>query len=590
VRATGIAATTANTLYQNFACFMMGKNLTFTQSNVDLTVDMRQRTVEGFAQDEWRVRPNLTLTLGVRYSYFAPPWDKNGLMANFVPSLWNPAAAPRVTGGAPGSTASSARQPGTGNYCNGIIVNSQNYQTGPAAFNCTPIASPFGKYVYETSKNDFGPRFGIAWDPFKKGTTSVRAGYGIYHDQVSYSAAELLSLNPPYLQTVTQTLTTMDQPIPPGASLPIVASATPANIRAIATDFKTPYLQHWSIDIQHQFGAKTIVTAGYYGSKGTHLNGNTEYNNLPPGKAINSQCAQGTATLQDPGVVTIPCQVAGTAFTATPGILDQIRPYRGYRSINILETRYNSNYHSMQISAQHRFTGASQMNLAYTFSKNLTDNQTSSVNAAPQDANNIKAEYSRALLDRRHVLSVNYIYELPWFVAQKDLKEKVLGGWQVAGIVSYYTGLPFTVASSSYDPSGIGFIPSIVAGGRPLIICDPNQNAPRTVSQWFNGACFAKQTAAGATGVSNLPGNAARGLVDGPPTTRFDFTISKYLRFGGETNPVTLQLRAEAFNVFNHTNFRNLSTSRAITNETLFGSVTSFRDPRILQLGAKLTF
>jgi hypothetical protein len=268
----------------------------------------------------------------------------------------------------------------------------------------------------------------------------------------------------------------------------------------------------------------------------------------------------------------------GTAFTATPAILDQIRPFRGYRSINILETRYNSNYHGMQFYAQRRFAEASQVNVAYTWSKNLTDNQTSSISAAPQDSNNIKAEYGRALLDRRHVLNINYIYELPFFTEQRGLTGKLL--------ISYSTGLPFTVAYATYDPAGIGYIPAAVAGGRPLLLCDPNENAPRTVDQWFNAACFSAQTPAGATDVLNVPGNAPRGAVDGPPTKKVDFTLTKIIRF---TEDVKLQLRAEAFNVFNHTNFRNLSTSRALTN-TQFGQVTSFRDPRIMQFGIKLYF
>src|SRR5258705_4610031 len=235
----------------------------------------------------------------------------------------------------------------------------------------------------------------------------------------------------------------MDAPVPAGTG--VVATATaPVISRSIQSDFQTPYMQHWSLDIQHQFGAKTVVTAGYYGSKGTHLIGFTEYNDLPVGKAITTQCASGTNTLQTPGVVTALCMTPGTAFTATPAILDQIRPFRGYRSLNIMETRYNSNYHSLQVFAQRRFGGASQANVAYTFSKNLTDNQTSSVSTAPQDSSNIKAEYSRAILDRRHVFSMNYIYELPFFAEQKDFVGKVLGGWQASGIISYFTGLPMT--------------------------------------------------------------------------------------------------------------------------------------------------
>jgi hypothetical protein len=573
VRAPGVANTAVNNLYQSWANFLQGNNVTFTQTKLDVKVDLRQQNLEWFAQDEWKARKNLTLYYGVRYSYFGPAYDKNGLLSNFVPKFWNPAQAPQVTG-------AGNRVAGTGNFCNGLIVNSQNYQTGPAAFNCTPLASPWGKYVYQVSKNDYAPRVGLAWDPFGKGTTSVRTGYGIYHEQTPVSTIELLANNPPFQETKTATITTMDSPVP--ASQSVVASATaPVVARSIQSDFKTPYMQHWSLDIQHQFGSKTVVTVGYYGSKGTHLIGFAEENDLPPGLATKTQCASGANTLQTPGVVTTLCMTPGTAFTATPAIIDQIRPFRGYRGVNILETRYNSNYHSMQVFAQHRFAEASQVNLSYTWAHNLTDNQTSTVSTAPQDINNIRAEYGRALLDRRHVLSINYIYELPFRKEQKDFIGKVLGGWQASGIVSYFTGLPMTVTSATYDPSGIGFIPVSIAGGRPLLLCDPNAGAPNSVDQWFNTACFAPQNA---TGIQNIPGDAPRGAVNGPPTTRFDFTMSKNLRF---SENVRVQLRAEAFNVFNHTNFRGLSTAR---NSATFGQVISFRDPRIMQFGLKFIF
>jgi len=574
VRAPGVASTAVNNAYQSWANFLQGNNVSFTQTKLDVEVDLRQQNLEWFAQDDWKVKPNLTLSYGVRYSYFGPAYDKNGLLSNFVPELWNPAQAPQVRG-------DGTRVAGTGNFCNGMVVNAQNYTTGPAAFNCTPLASPWGKYVYQVSKHDFGPRFGLAWDPFGEGTTVIRTGYGIYHEQIPVSTIELLANNPPYQETKTATITTLDNPVPP--SLSVVASATaPTVSRAIQSDFDTPYMQHWSLDLQHQFGKKMVVTIGYYGSKGTHLIGFAEENDLVPGRAVVTQCATGTNTLQSPGAGgTVLCQTPGTALTATPAIFDQIRPYRGYRGINILESRYNSNYHSMQVFGQRRFSGVSQINVSYTWSHNLTDNQTSTVSTAPQDIYNIRAEYGRALMDRRHILSANYVYELPWYRHQKNFVGKVLGGWQASGIISYFTGLPMTVTSASYDPAGIGFIPAAIAGGRPLILCDPNSGGSRSVDQWFNTACFSPQTT---TGIANVPGNAPRGAVDGPPTKRVDFTMSKNIRFGETVN---LQLRAEAFNVFNHTNFRGLSTAR---NSTTFGQVITFRDPRIMQFGIKLLF
>ena len=177
----GTSAATApggTTVQQQWANFLLGTNVSFTQAAFDYTADLRQKTFEAYAQDDWKFRPNLTVYFGVRYSFFGSPYDKNGRLTNFVPELFDRNQAPLVTGG--GNRVAAVGK----NFCNGIIANAQNYQTGPANFNCTPISSPYGKFVVDAPKTDFAPRIGLAWDPFKRGDTSVRMGYGIYHDQV----------------------------------------------------------------------------------------------------------------------------------------------------------------------------------------------------------------------------------------------------------------------------------------------------------------------------------------------------------------------------------------------------------------------
>ncbi|MGC2237718.1 MAG: TonB-dependent receptor [Pyrinomonadaceae bacterium] len=605
--ASGVVSTgtqgTINANIQRFANFLVGNVTTFTQARYDLTADLRQKNIEWYAQDEWKVRRNLTLYLGIRYSYFGAPSDANGRLTNFFPELWNPANAPFVTG-AGNRVLPSAANPNA-NFCNGLVYNAQNPAfTAPTACALTP--SPYGNKVVKTPTRDFAPRVGLAWDPFGTGKTSVRMGYGIYHEQVLNGVyLTIIGTNPPYQETLSISNTRLDNPLG-GGTIGAASLAAPAQIRAIQGDWQTPYMQHWSLDVQQQIWKNTILTAGYYGSKGTNLIGIVDINLLAPGTARNSLCAQNTNFIGQAAAQTlVQCQPNGYAFrnaanvalnpqgnnsTTDTLILDQIRPYKGYRAINMIQPRFNSIYQSLQISAQHRFSGASQINLAYTWSKNFTDNQTDR-STAPQNPYNIAGEYGRSQLDRRHIFTFNYVYELPFFDKQEGFIGKILGGWQASGIVVYNTGLPFTATTSNFDPAGIGFLGSSVSGGRPNILCNPNEGAPNTQLQFFNTSCFQLNPASQAFGtanpalISNIEGTAGRGVIEGPRTFRIDFSMMKNIQF---SERFRLQLRAEAFNVTNMTNFRTLDLN--VINAT-FGNVTApTRDPRVLQFAAKFYF
>jgi len=587
---TNVIAPGGNATQQLWANFLMGTNVSLTQASFDYTADLRQITFEGYAQDEWKVRHNVTLYLGLRYSFFGSPIDRNGRLSNFDPSLWSAAAAPSVTG-------AGNRVPGTGNFCNGMIVNAA--ANIPSFPNCTPTISPWGGHVIDVSKKDFAPRIGLAWDPWGNGKTAIRTGYGIYHEQVLNGTFEQnIGTNPPFQQTCAVTGVSLDNPTPGGCA--VAAANTANNVRAVDPDWKTPYMQHWSLDVQRQLTSRTLVTVGYFGSKGTHLIGGFELNDLRPGQALSSQCAVGASTTPS-----APCQVSGTAFfsSAAEAILDQLRPYRGYRSITIIQPRYNSNYHSLQVSGQHRFSGASQLNVAYTWSKNLTDNPNDR-SASPQNTYDASLDYARATLDRRHIFTANFIYELPWFNNQHDVAGLILGGWQFSSIVTFQSGLGFTPTVSGFDPAGLGLIPQPLTTARPNLTCDPNAGAANTPQQWFNTSCFQitpiANTPPNGTGTvpfANVVGTVGRGIIQGPGTKRVDLTLTKNFRFNER---LRLQLRAEAFNVFNWTNPRTLSlgvwsaTTQPVAQggngSSTFGQVTAFRDPRIMQFGAKLYF
>lgn len=558
-----------STTSQLWANFLLGNFFNFNQSQFDITADIRSRSIEAFGQDEWRFRSNITLYYGMRYSRYQSPWSGDGTLTNFDPFVFNKAKAFLVQG-------NGVRVANSGDPFDGLIINSQKPVAGMTV-------SPYGKSVTRTP-NNYAPRVGIAWDPFKKGTTSVRAGYGIYFDQVSFNPWEsITSTNPPFQQKVNINSVTLDNPT--GGTTAV--SLGLQRVYGIDPNWKTPYAQQWSLDVQHQFGAKTLVTVGYYGSRGVHLTGLVDLNLLPAGYAISlgpTACAVGTSTTP-----TAPCQVAHQVFTSSTqeNILAQIRPYRGYDDVRYLQTAFDSNYHSLQTTFQHRFSRSSQFNANYTWSKNMTDAQ-NEFSTAPQNTYDLRAEYSRAIFDRRHIFNANFVYELPFYTDQKNFRGKLLGGWQVSGIFHFYTGIGFSPSTSSNDPAGLGLLGNSPSGARPDLICDPNtlsHNVPPGL--WFDKTCLANPPGTTLVDAVNRPGNAGRNTINGPSTTRLDATLAKNFRF---SESKSLQLRWEVFNVFNHTNFTTFLSTNATSASDGLINIGTTRDPRTMQLAAKFNF
>jgi hypothetical protein len=210
----------------------------------------------------------------------------------------------------------------------------------------------------------------------------------------------------------------------------------------------------------------------------------------------------------------------------------------------------------------------------------LTDNQTDRSTAAQNLYNFNSGEYGPAQYDRTHVFSASFIYTLPFFRDQKGFVGKTLGGWEVSVIANYYTGLPNTITTSGTDPAGLGIIGSSPSSLRPDVLsgCNINNSNP-TRLQWFNTACLVNVPA----GV-HRPGDEGRGIVRGPGYEGWNASASKNLVF---KERFRFQIRGEASNVFNHTNPTTLSTSMTATT---YGQITAYRDPRIIQLGAKFYF
>lgn len=517
-----------------FADFLTGRADTYTEDERDVTVNLRFGRRELFAQDTWKLRPNLTLDFGVRYQYFVPVTDKNNVLTSFDPSLYNRANAPTCT-----TAACTALVRGTGSETNGIVVAGST--------------SRFGKGINPADKNNFSPRVGIAWDPFSKGKTIVRAGYGFYYDQALVGIFEQNAFtNPPYNNQAVYSGTAISFSNPSGGALGNVPVRA---LIATAPDFTTPEIQQWSLGVQHEVFRNAVADISYVGTKGDHLIRPVNIN-YPQPADVNR---------------------VGIANANT------VRPYLGYSTINMRETSAKSRYHGLLASFNYRLSRDLSLTTSYTFSKNMTDasNDRDAVDT-PQNPLNYRSEYAEARTSRRHIFAASYVYELPYF--RKDanpLKRAILGGWQISGITDITSGLPVprVVTSASTVAAITGFYPNVVS--------DPNAGVARTIDP-LTGLPFIFDPAAFAVPTGGNYGNAPRAFSRLFGRNQTNLSLTKNIYFDTEQN-VRLQLRAEAFNVMNHTQFTGAGVTLAVPS-TAFGRPTGARLPREFQFGAKLSF
>jgi hypothetical protein len=489
--------------------------------------NIRYWQFEVYAQDHWQVRPNLTLDYGLRYQYMPAMFERDDLLATFDPARYDPALAPLMT-------PTGNLVPGTGLLENGIPV------VGIAKAGVDGV--PRG--LYGDDGDNFGPRVGFTWDPWSNGNTAFRGGFGISFDRPVTNSSRDQAASPPLVRTVDLARGSVDNP---GGG--IVGTAPPGGFEAVSMDFESPVVYTWSLGVQRTLPWKMALDVNYVSNEAHNLLRVRELNFVQPG---------------------------ATGVAPTP--INNNRPYTGYSRIIMNETTGSSDYRGLQVALNRRTSDDLSFGVAYTLSRSRGDSDSedsTSSGSLAQDPRDVDAEWSWQDFDRRHVLAVNYIYRLPFFRDDTSVLGFVLGGWQVNGITRYQSGRRLNITAGT-NSALFGDTVTVRANGVEGV--DPNSEPEggRTEARWLNTAAFVRPPA-------NTLGTLERNAVEGPSAFTTDLSVSKNFR----VSRVRLQLRAEAFNVFNQKNYRSIETS--VTNAN-FGAVTEYEAQRIMQFGVKVTF
>jgi hypothetical protein len=410
--------------------------------------------------------------------------------------------------------------------------------------------------TYFTDKNNVAPRLAAIWDASGDGRTSVRAAWGMFYDTLPGQGDFFQNgtLAPPF-----QPLTQVDFPaaIPFGSPL---GGASPVGFPpglifiGWGPDFKTPLVHHYNVTVQRQIGGYWGVEAGYVGSRGY---------NLPIFIEVNP---------------TIPI------LTPAPTVGPRLFP--AFSLVRPTFSAADSWYNALQASARMRSWRGLNVLASYTLSHAIDDVSGLNIGGESRpmlpvtigDQASIDAGLARekgdALFDARHRFVLSFGYELPRLSTRNAATRLTLGGWQVNGIIQGQTGFPLT----AIEPNNVS-LTSLT--NRPNMTCDPNDNAPRTVTQYFNTSCFQRLALPANAGQI---GNEPRDAIRGPGFSRTDLSFFKNFAVAGTQQ---VQLRVEIFNLLNQERFGQ--PGNQIGTPT-FGVITTAEDGRIVQLGIKYTF
>jgi Carboxypeptidase regulatory-like domain len=528
----------------DFADFLLGYSKSYTELAVQDKGYWNNISPAAYIQDNWKATPRLTINLGLRWDGIPHTYEAHNRMSNFYSNLYNPADAAILL---PNGTI-SPNSPGLGTSPNPILNGYLFYLNGIG------IAGKNGipKGLVKDAWLNFGPRVGLAYDLTGSGKTVLRGGFGIMYERIQGNDMYNAGPNIPFSSSVTFNNVSLSNPnasILTGSTL--AAPVTVSSITGLAySDYKSPASYQYSFGIQREVWANSVLSVAYVGNQSRHQNDYRDVNL--------------------PATSVLPSLIAGTVSYNT------VLPYAGFNSIKLSENAQNAHYNGLQVELHAKIARDLTLQTAYTLSR-AVDPATSTGGG---DLYTVSNPYNRAYdngpsgLDRTHIGLVNFIYEVPFFrTSSNRFLRTSVGGWEVSGIVTMQSGLPLNITlGGSQGSNGL-------ANGTNRPDVNGNVSYPQKVLQFFDTAAFSSP-APGAWG------SLQKGAIRGPGRDNWNISLFKNFLLSESRNS-RFELRIETFNTFNHTQFKDVSSSFSSSN---FGQVTSTWDPRVFQLGGKLIF
>jgi len=555
---TGCNSVAASVADNNWADFLFGNSSSYAFANY-YVAHLRQTMDNVYAQDDWKIAPNLTLNLGLRWEYASPYSDGNNAVSNFDPTTQT-------------------------------VLTTTPGASGVGLTPYTGHSGVYGHTLLNPALGDFGPRIGFAYAPDPN--TAIRGGFGMsYAHYTRAGSADVLPINVPQAQfgTVFQSAPNASphcatplpkQIIAPGATTPscyatldqgfssdLTTTFNPATaaVTYIPKDTKDSYVESYFLSVQRALAKNTLLDIAYIGNRGIKLQGFLNANQRDPSNGL-------------------------------------ARPFTNWPSdITEALNEFDSNYNALQVKYEQRFVRGLTLLNSFTWSHAL-DNASAALEGntpAPQDGTNLRADYGQSDYNLPVVNITSFVYELPvgrgrqFLPNASPLVDSVLGGWQISTINTMQAGTPFNLTYSPATANQVStqinanyrglnaYRPNVVSGVAKI----KNTQLANGYIQYVNPAAFSLPATSG-----NPFGNASRNPLRGTAFYQTDLSLNK--KFSTPVESLKMEFRTEFYNVFNHTNLYLPSTIGGTFGSVAStgGQISSTFEPRIIQFGLKILY